>query len=47
MDRNFDVITLLQETFSLRRPRVAIFADVIKTANILKKPSKIQKSEKN
>ena len=28
-------LTLLQKTFSLRKPRVAIFADVIKTANIL------------
>ena len=43
----FHVITLRQRTFTLRRPRVAIFAEVIKTANILKKPLKTQKSEKN
>ena len=42
MDRNFDVITLLQKTFSLRRPRIAFFADVIKTSNIF-----IKKTYKN
>ena len=30
MDRNYDVITFFQKTFILRRPRVAIFADIIK-----------------
>ena len=34
MDRNYDVITFFQNTFILRRPRVAIFADIIKIATM-------------
>ena len=30
MDRNYDVIYLFQNTFILTRPRVTIFADIIK-----------------
>ena len=30
MGSNYDVINLFQKTFILRRPRVAIFADIIK-----------------
>ena len=30
MDRNYDVITFFQNTLILRRPGVAIFADIIK-----------------
>ena len=30
MDRNYDVITLFKNTVILRRPGVAIFADIIK-----------------
>ena len=30
MDKNYDVITLLQNTFILRKPVIAIFADIIK-----------------
>ena len=30
MDKNYDVITFFQKTFLLRRPGVAIFADIIK-----------------
>ena len=34
MDKNYDVKTFFQVTFILRRPRVANFADIIKTAII-------------
>ena len=30
MDRNYDVITFFQQIFILKRPGVAVFADVIK-----------------
>ena len=30
MDRNYDVITFISNTFILRRPEVAILADIIK-----------------
>ena len=30
MDRNYDVIKFFQNTFILRRPGIAIFADIIK-----------------
>ena len=30
MDRNYDIITFFQYIFILRRPEVAIFADIIK-----------------
>ena len=30
MDRIYDVITLFQKTFILRRPGVVVFADIIK-----------------
>ena len=30
MDRNYDIITFFQSTLILRRPGVAIFADIIK-----------------
>ena len=48
MDRNYDVITLFQNTFILRRPRVASFADIIKIVImfIKKKSLKTQKSQK-
>ena len=36
MDRNYDVITLFKNTVILRRPGVAIFADIIKTRLIEK-----------
>ena len=40
-------LILLQKTFSLRKPKVAIFADVIKTANIfIKKTFKDSKKSK-
>ena len=40
-------LILLQKTFSLRKPKVAIFADVIKTANIfIKKTFKDSKKVK-
>ena len=31
MDRNYDVISIFQKIFILRRPGVAIFADIINT----------------
>ena len=34
MVRNYDVIALLQNSFDLRRPSVAIFADIIKIVTI-------------
>ena len=34
MDRNHDVITFFQNTLILRRPGVAIFADIIKIVTI-------------
>ena len=37
MDRNYDVITIISNTFILRRPRVADFADTkIETMSIKK-----------
>ena len=30
MDKNYDVITFISKFFILRRPRAAIFADIIK-----------------
>ena len=53
MDRNYDVIisySLLQNTFVLRRPRVAIFSEIIKiitmfTEKIFKDSKKFQKTE--
>ena len=35
MDRNYDVITFFQNTFILRRPGVAIFADIIKIVTMI------------
>ena len=35
MDRNYDVITFFSKTFNLRRPGVAIFADIIKIVIML------------
>ena len=35
MDRNYDVITLFKNTVILRRPGVAIFADIIKIVTML------------
>ena len=32
MDENYDVITFISKFFILRRPRAAIFADIIKIA---------------
>ena len=34
MDKNYDITTLFLNTFILRRPRVASFADIIKIANM-------------
>ena len=34
MDRNYDVITFFQNTLILRRPGVAIFADITKIVTI-------------
>ena len=34
MDRNYNVITFFQNTVTLRRPEVAIFADNIKTVTM-------------
>ena len=34
MDRNYDVITFFQQIFILKRPGVAVFADVIKTVTM-------------
>ena len=30
MDRNYDIIAFFQNTFILRKPRVAILADIVK-----------------
>ena len=46
MDRNSDVITLFQNTFILRRPRVANIADIIKIATMFIKTS-FKDSKKN
>ena len=48
MDRNYDVITFFQKTLTLRRPGVAIFADIIKIVTtfiktILKYSRKVRK----
>ena len=37
MGKNYDVITFFQKTFLLRRPTVAISADIIKTKTMFKK----------
>ena len=37
MDRNYDVITFFQKTFLLRKPGVAIFADIIKIVTMFLK----------
>ena len=37
MGKNYDVITFFQKIFLLRRPAVAIFADIIKTKTMFKK----------
>ena len=34
MDRNYDVIIFISNIFILRRPRVAIFAEIIKIVTI-------------
>ena len=36
MDINYEVITLFQNTFILRRPWVAIIADIIKIKTFIK-----------
>ena len=36
MDISYEVITLFQNTFILRRPRVAIIADIIKIKTFIK-----------
>ena len=48
MNRNYDVITFFQKPFILRRPGVAIFADIIKLVSmfiktILKNSGKVLK----
>ena len=37
MNRNYDVITFFQNTFTLKRPGVAIFADIIKIVTMFVK----------
>ena len=37
MDRNYDVITFFQQIFILKRPGVAVFADVIKIVTMFTK----------
>ena len=34
MDRNYDVIIFISNIFILRRPRVAVFAEIIKIVTI-------------
>ena len=44
MNKNFDVTSLLQNTFTLRRSRVVIFADIHKIVTMfIKKTLKSQK----
>ena len=48
MGRNCDVITFIQKTLILRRPRVTIFADIIKIVTmfiktIIKDPRKVKR----
>ena len=50
MDSNYDVTTFLSKNFILRRPGVAIFADIIKIVTmfiktILKDSRKVKKLE--
>ena len=50
MDRNYVIITLFQNTFILRRPRIVIFADIIKVVSMFiktipKDSNKIKKIE--
>ena len=48
MAENYDVILLLQITFIIRRPRVAILSDIIKIVTIfIKKIFKDSKVKKN
>ena len=51
MDRNYDAINLFQNTYILRMPRVAIFADIMKFVimfiKIISKDSKRVKRIKN
>ena len=47
MDRNYVIVTLLQNTFILRRGRIVIFTDIIKVVSmfiktILKDSNKIK-----
>ena len=47
MDRNYNVITVISNSFILKRPSVAIFADIIKIVTIFFNQSlKTQKSLK-
>ena len=47
MDKNYDVITLFQNTFNLRRSRIASFADIIKiTTMFIKTTQKTLKTQK-
>ena len=50
MEGNYEVITLFQNTFILRRPKVTIFADIIKIVTmyiktVLKVSKKIKEFE--
>ena len=52
MGSNYDVINLFQKTFILRRPRVAIFAGIIKIVTmfiktIFKEPKKVKRIGNN
>ena len=47
MDKNYDAITLFQNTFTLRRSRIANFADIIKiTTMFIKITQKTLKTQK-
>ena len=45
MERSYDVTALFQNIFTLRRPRVAIFADIIKIVKIIFKDLKKVKTK--
>ena len=52
MDRNYDVITIISKYLMLRRPRVVIFADIIKIVTmfiktITKDSRKFKKKNRN
>ena len=47
MNRNYDVITFIANSFILRRPRVANFADLIKISTMFIKTKKSKKVKKN